>query len=308
MRTSRLLLAVLLGVTGCGPDPTDDPTPSPRADTSPPAESAPAPAMPEPPRSPTPPAPVTPPPGPLSVEDATASVEAALEASHQVRSALELLGVLPSYTCGEPVRVFALRTSLALQRYGCASAALESGGPTAAGVVVRFAPGCQVQGRTVEGEARLSLRVGDAREELEVDLRGLSIDGEALRVRAGYGTCGDEQRVWAEAEGALPRRADVGYRVDMQVGVRSSSLPLIGGTTLILDGQAELHRGPGVDLVAFEALEYEVGGYLPKSGALEVKTADGHQVRARFSGIFWKLGKAEVSVDGGPEVAVPIVH
>ena len=44
------------------------------------------------------------------------------------------------------------------------------------------------------------------RMELKADLRGLRVDGDPLQVEVGYGTCGDESRYFARAEGPLPRR------------------------------------------------------------------------------------------------------
>lgn len=252
---------------------------------------------------------MAPPTTPMSVDDATASVEAALEASHQVRTALELLGLAPDYTCGEARAVFLSRVRVELeQKLDCATLSLEPEGATGDALVVRFDEGCRVNGHTVGGEARFIFRGGEDRLEVEADLRQLAVDDEPLSARVGYGTCGDEKRVWASAEGTLPRRPDVSFKVDVRVGIRQSSLPIIGGTTLVLDGQAELRRAEAVDLVRFDALEYEVGGYLPKEGSLTVQTSDGHVVSARFSSLVWKLGRAHVAVDGGPEVAVPIVH
>ncbi|MEW5742084.1 MAG: hypothetical protein AB1938_24425 [Myxococcota bacterium] len=304
MRRHQLLLGVLLAVTGCGGTEEDlaPPSTSPPSPTTPPASTPP---------STTPPVtpPPTPPATPMSVDDAKVSVEAALEASHQVRTALELLGLVPDYTCGEPRSVFLSRVALELsQEIDCATLSLEPEGTTGDALVLRFDEGCRVEGRTVEGEARFVFRGGEQRMEVEADLRRLVVDEEPLSARVGYGTCGDEKRVWATAAGTLPRRPDVSFQVDVRVGLRESSLPLIGGTTLVLDGTAQLRRGQAVDAVHFEALEYEVGGYLPKSGGLTVEASDGHVVSARFSSVLWKLGKAHLSVDGGPEVTVPIVH
>lgn len=286
-------MSVLLGVTGCGFERTFQPTPTP--------SPAPAPTQPATP----PPTPTEPP----SAEDAARAVEAALEASHQVRTALEVLGLVPDYECGAPRSAFLAVTSLTLsQRLGCVTTSVEAEGLTGDALVLRFVPGCEANGHVVSGEARFVYRGGADRMEVEADLRQLTVDDEPLNARAGYGTCGHEKRVWAEAEGTLPRRADVGYRVDVRVGIRDSAVPLIGGTTLVFDGQAELRRGEAVDLVRFDALEYEVGDYLPKGGGLLVETSDGHVVSARFSSLLWKLGKAHVAVDGGPEVTVPVVH
>ena len=281
MLNRRLLVGVLVAMTGCGVEQATEATPA----------SQPSPST------------------TMSPEQGAASVSAALEAAHQVRTALELARLLPTMKHGLPRAAFLLVARLELtQRLGCVATTVENVDDAGATLVVDFGQGCHLDGRALSGRVGMVLRANGDDTDVELDFRQLVVDGEALTGRVGYGTSADEQRVWAAAEGALPRRQDIAYRVDMTLAIADSGLPLFGSTTLTLDGVAELRRGAAVDAVGFEALEYEVGDYLPKAGAVRVQTADGHAVSARFSSVFWKLGQAQVSVDGGPEVAVPVVQ
>lgn len=299
MLTNRMLVAVLVGTAACGaPDETKptQTTTNTQTQTPPPATS---PYVP----------PATTPTTQEQIDTARGQVEAALEASHQVRTALELLGILPTYTCGEPRRLFVGRVVGELTaKYACVTASTEAEGDTADVVRLAFSPNCRVEGHSVTGDAIFRYSGGEDRLALEADLRGLKVDGETLHARVGYGTCGDEKRVWAEAEGTLPRRTDIGFAVNVQVGIRSSNLPLIGGTTLVLDGPAELRTAEGANRVTFTGLQYEVGEYLPKEGELLIETADGHSVKATFSSVLWRVGRVELSVDGGEKISVPAVH
>lgn len=233
-------------------------------------------------------------------------VTVALQVTAQVRAALELLGVFPEYTCGEPRRTFVGRAVSELTaQVACVTASAEAEGGEANLVRLHFAPGCQVNGHVVEGDAVFRYSGGESRMDLEAELQGLWVDGERLTARAGYGTCSDEKRVWAGAAGALVDGTS--YRLDVRVALREG-LPLIGHQTLILDGAGGLRRAAGVDGLTVTALEYEVGAYAPKSGAISVFTAAGQQVDIRFTPVLWRAGKVSVAIDGKAPVTVPLVH
>lgn len=237
-----------------------------------------------------------------------AKVEAAMEAAHQARTALELLGVLPTYTCGEAQGTFVGRAAAGLTaQLACGTVTTTS---TADGdFVFLTAPqgGCAMGGHQVEGTLQFRFALGTDTMQVELDTRRALVDGQPLPVLAGYGTCGDEDRVWATADGMLPHRSTVSYHLDGVLKQRPG-LPLIGGTTLILDGTAELTTSAGVDRVTFYELEYEVGDYLPKNGAVLVQTSSGHRVRAQFLPVFWSLGLARVTVNDAAPVDVPVLH
>ena len=133
------------------------------------------------------------------------------------------------------------------------------------------------------------------------------MDGAAVPARAGYTVCGDEDKAWAKAEGTLPNRPGTTFKLDGSLAKRAGA-PLVGSTSFVLDGTGELSSAGGVDRITFTALEYEPGDYLPRSGVVLIETAGGRRFRARFLPVFWKLGKAEVTVDTNAPVEVPIVQ
>lgn len=245
----------------------------------------------------------------VEIDEARDRVEVALGAATQARSALELLGILPVYTCGEPRRSFVAQAAESLQaQVGCVTATTESLDATTDAVVLSFAEeGCSVRGHTVSGQTAFKYSGGEERMDLKADLRGLRVDGYGLQVEVGYGTCGDESRYYALAEGALPRRPEYTYRVDSQVGVRGG-LPVLGGTSLVFNGPGEFNGPAGLNRLTFTELEYELGEYAPKEGEALLETADGHTVKAAFSQTLWRLGKMELTVNDRDPVTVPIVR
>ncbi len=243
------------------------------------------------------------------VADAKGRVQAAVEAADQARDALELLGILPVYECGEPRATFVGKAVDKVKvDVVCATAQTESLGAAADGVRVTFpSDGCEVKGRKLTGHALFRYSGGESRMDLEVDFRELLIDGKPLQAKGGYGTCGDEKRYWALAEGSLPSKVDQTFKVDGRVAKRDG-LPVIGGTTLILDGPGEVTHAAGTDRATFTELVYEVGEYLPKEGTLLVETSSGRRVRATFKSTLWRLGEAEITIDDGEPTKVPIVQ
>ena len=250
------------------------------------------------------------PPTQAQLEAARAQVESAMHAADRARSGLELLGLLPVYTCGEARRLFMGRAlEAARAEVACARAEVQALDESTDALVLALPEeGCAVRGHTVRGQAVFSFRGGEDRFEVFADVRDLEVDGEALHAKVGYGTCGDETRYWAEAEGPLAHLPGHGYRIDAQVR-RQGGLPLIGGTTLVLDGPGELRRPEGsADRVALTALHYELGHYLPSEGSVQLDTADGHRVVATFTTRLWRLGEVELEVDDHEPVTVPLVH
>jgi hypothetical protein len=116
------------------------------------------------------------------------------------------------------------------------------------------------------------------------------------------GVCGDEKRVWATVESV--RVGEQTFSLDARVGYRSG-LPIIGGKSLVLDGTGSLS---GTADVAAEELEYELGAPAPKSGSLTVNRPDGSGFTVRFTEVLWKLGKAELTVNGREPVEVYVLQ
>lgn len=243
------------------------------------------------------------------IDDAKSRVDLAVHAAHQARVALEVLGILPVYTCGEPRRTFVGRTTEGAQtKVACVTATSEARDDTSDAVVLSFPEsGCKVNGYTVSGQTAFLYQGGEERMDVFADLHGLTVDGHNVQATVGYGTCGDEQRFWAEASGALPERAGSSYNVDGRVGLREG-LPIIGGTTLVFDGPAEVSGPLGTDRITFTELQYEVGEFLPKKGQAFIETANGRRVKVDFSEVLWRLGKVEVEIDDKAPVTVPIVR
>jgi hypothetical protein len=242
------------------------------------------------------------------IDAARAKVEVGLAAANQARAALELLGILPVYTCGEPRKSFVAKAAeSAHAQVGCITAGIESVDATTDAVVLAFGQGCEVLERTVTGQVAFKYSGGEDRMELKADLRQLRVDGHGLQAQVGYGTCGDESRYFALAEGALPNKAAYTYRVDSQVGKRDG-LPIIGGTSLVFNGPGEFTSPEGTHRLTFTELLYEIGEYAPKEGEALLESPDGGKVKATFSSSLWRLGKMELVVDDRDPVTVPIVR
>lgn len=249
------------------------------------------------------------PPTQEEIDSAKGHVSLAVLAAHRARSALELLGILPVYTCGEPRRSFVGRVTEDKRReLTCATLTTEAQGDAAD--AVRFAfenEGCEVRGHTVRGPALFLYNGGEDRMDVAANLTQLEVDGDPLEAEAGYGSCSDEQRYWADARGSLPRHPERSFHVDASVAKRDG-IPLIGSTSLVLDGPAEVTGADGTDRITLTALHYEVGEYFPKEGSLLVETASGRRIKATFRPALWKLGTVEVEIDDRDPTTIPIVR
>ncbi|WP_338869124.1 hypothetical protein [Myxococcus stipitatus] len=244
------------------------------------------------------------------VESAKARVERAVVAGHLARGALEMLGVMPVYTCGEPRRSFLDVASLDVStKVSCVTTRVVPVDAVTDSVVLTFAEGgCDIHGLKFTGRAVIQYRGGKDRMEVEASLRELLVDGQSLNTAVGYGACGDQTSAWAQVYTAVPGQPGHAIQLDVRVTQRPG-LPFLGGSTLILDGQGALVVPDGrVDQLTFTTLQYEVGEFLPKEGTLTLETVDGHFVEASFQPGLWRLGKVELTVDDHKPVTVPIVR
>ncbi|HYH97436.1 hypothetical protein [Hyalangium sp.] len=243
------------------------------------------------------------------IDQARDNVGVALIAASQARAALELLGILPVYTCGESRRSFVGKAAQSVQaQVGCVTASTEALDATTDAVILSFPEGsCEVREHTVSGQTAFKYSGGEDRMEVKADLRQLRVDDDALQAEVGYGTCGDESRYFALAEGPLPRKPEYTFRVDSRVGKRDG-LPIIGGTSLVFNGPGELTGPEGTNRLTFTELEYELGERAPKEGEALLETADGRTVKASFSTTLWRLGEMELTIDDRDPVTVPIVR
>jgi len=249
------------------------------------------------------------PPTPEQLEDAKARVDLAVLAAHQARMALELLGLLPVYTCGEPRRTFVGKAADGVHaKVACVTATTKALGDTEDAVVLSFPDNaCTVRGHVVSGHADFLYNGGEERMDVFADLRDMKVDGQPLQAKVGYGTCGDERRFWTEAAGELPGRTGSSYSVNGRVGLRDG-LPIIGGTSLVFDGPGQVTGPEGTTRLTFTGMLYELGDYAPKEGEALLEEADGGKVKATFSSTLWRLGKMELVIDDNDPVTVPIVQ
>lgn len=243
------------------------------------------------------------------INDATARVERVAASAHLVRGALEVLGLMPVYTCGEPRRSFLTHAAEGLSaRVSCATATVTVVDDVTDAVVLKFADGgCSVHGLRFTGQAVLEYRGGQDLMEMHADLRGMTVDGQPLQAKVGYGTCGDETRLFSEVEGDVPGRQGYTFHANNRVSLRDG-VPLIGSTSLVFDGPGEVTGPEGTDRFTLTELEYEVGNYLPKEGIALMETADGHSLKIAFQPVLWRVGKAEITVDEKEPVTVPVLR
>jgi hypothetical protein len=239
--------------------------------------------------------------------EAKTQVKSFLDSAEHARRAAELLGLLPEYECGEARGSFVAHAADGLRsQTDCATVTVESTTDADLVHVTLAESGCTLKGLSAKGKATFRYSGGESRMEVEADFRELRVAGETLPVRAGYGTCGDEKRYWVLAEGTVPQQSDRTYKLDTTLSTRGG-LPIIGGSTFILDGQGELKKD-AADRVTFIGLTYDLGQYLPKDGTLRVETAGGRKVEATFRTTLWRLGEVEVSVDDSEPTTLPIVR
>lgn len=243
------------------------------------------------------------------IDAARLRVEQAASAMSRARAAMELLGVMPVYECGEPRRTFVGRATESVHaQVACITATSEPVDASTDAVVLTFSEaGCSVRGHGVSGQVRFLYSGGESRMELSADLRGLRVDGHALQAQVGYGTCGDESSAWVRVEGALPGKPGHSLLVDAHMAKRDG-LPWVGSTELRLDGVGALSGPEGTDSVTVTGLLYELGDLAPKEGEVLVESAEGSRVRATFRPGLWRLGKMELVIDDSDPVTVPIVQ
>ena len=231
-------------------------------------------------------------------QQAELDAQDAVEGLAIARTALEVFGVLPSYSCGPIENAIGEAIPPVSIPLSCVTVATRAGG-----LDVTFKPeGCMLETHLVKGKLALNLGVGEDRIDATADLRELEIDGKRLPVTVGMGVCGDEKRVWATVDPV--RVGDRTFTLDARVGYRSG-LPIIGGASITLDGTGALSNEGDL---AVEGLEYEIGDHAPKAGRITVNRTDGLLFSVKFTEELWKLGKMEVTIEGRDPVAVPIVR
>ena len=238
------------------------------------------------------------------IADARSRLQVALAGADEIREVLERVGLLPSYTCGEPRGTFAGDVVGAMQaRYGCATVTLDTGDPARDVVTVAFpAGGCELGGALFAGSMVARISGGDDTFALELDPRSLTIGGDGIAALGGYASCGDARRYWASATGTADGTQ---YAIDVTVEQREG-VPFISSTMLAVDGTMTLTDGSGTDMVTLDGVEYEVGDLFPRAGTLVVQTASGHRISAVFSSGSVLTGNVRVVIDAHDAVTIPI--
>ncbi|MDF1564870.1 MAG: hypothetical protein P1V51_17640 [Deltaproteobacteria bacterium] len=240
------------------------------------------------------------------IAEARATADAAMEGAEAARTVLEVLGLLPVYECGEPRQTFVGRVAPEFDaEVACATV---SHGPVSADadeIVIDFGTGCTLEGHELAGTLVFTYSGGESRMDLALDVSTLTVDGVGLSATGGYGTCSDETRYWAQVSGPVPGQSGRSFTLDATVASRSGP-PVIGGTTLLIDGTGTLEGPAGTDSLTATTLEYELGDRFPKSGTLLVQTATGHTVRVTFTPLLWSIGEAEIVIDDHDPVTIPV--
>jgi hypothetical protein len=240
------------------------------------------------------------------IDDAKARVGLSSEALTRAHAALEFLGIIPVYTCGEERSNFSgkLPANLATGFAGAAFT-LDATDPMADKVSIAFpAAGSQVRGHLVTGSLFIKTSGGKDRFTLELDARQAKIDGKSVQTVAGYGTCGDSTSYWADSEGPLPT-AGQSYILMAKVG-KKAGIPVIGSTTLLVDATGSMTRDGKTDQVTLTSMDYEVGKLLPRSGTLLIVTSSGKRISATFSQDTPIAGQVKVRVDSKSAVTIPL--
>ncbi len=244
------------------------------------------------------------PPSPSQISDARARLQAALAGTAEIREVLERLGLLPSYTCGEPRGTFAGDVVGSMQaRYGCATVTLDAGDPARDVVTVAFPPGgCFVGSALFAGSMVARISGGDDTFALELDPRALTIDANGIAALGGYASCGDASRYWATATGTAHGKT---YAIEVEVERRAGA-PFISPTVFAVDGSLTLTDASGTDAVTLDGVEYKSGDLFPRAGTIVVQTASGHRISATFSSSSAITGSVRLVIDAHDPVAIPI--
>lgn len=240
------------------------------------------------------------------IDDAKARIGLTSDGLGRLHAALEFLGIIPVYTCGEPRSNFAGRLPEGLKTgFAGAAISLDATDPAMDRVSIVFpAAGSPVRGFKVTGSLLINTSGGQDHFSLEIDARNAQVDGKAVQSLGGYGTCGDSTSYWADSEGPLGG-GDATYLFKAVVG-KKSGVPVIGNTTLLVNATGSVTRGGKVDRVTLTSVDYEVGRILPRSGTILIVTSNNHRISATFSDDTPIAGQVKVKVDSKSTVTIPL--
>lgn len=246
-------------------------------------------------------------PSQAEIDDAKARVNLSADAVGQGRIVLELLGFMPKYTCGEARSVFAGKLPTALETsFNGATATLDASNAAEDVILIQFpTAGVSVASHTVTGMLTVRTSGGMDRFALEVDAHQARVDGKSVPAVAGYRSCSDETTYWGQAEGPLGSSGAT-FRVDLEIAKRAG-VPIIGGTTLLINGTGSVTRSGGTDTVTLTNVDYEIGDFLPGAGTVVIETSGGHRISATFDSSTPVAGRVSVKIDARAVVTIPLI-
>lgn len=239
---------------------------------------------------------------------ADAKVEAlqATKAGQAVVETAQLIGILPTYTCGEPAQVeFAdMLPAVKGNLGGCATVAQGPSTDTASTLELQFPQqGCDLLGARWAGQIEASVSGGQDRSEVSLDLRQATVNGQPLDGRIGRLSCGDLDTWSLDVDANVPATA---HTHEMAVGFHGTvvdrpGIPFLGADYFIVDGPLTLEYGGRTVDATFHQVWWEPGLDVPREGTIDLVDPNGRKVSVRFD-----KGDLAVSVDGGKFAPVPV--
>ena len=245
------------------------------------------------------------------VQDAWDAHEDALHATQAGKAIIDtaqFLGLVPSYTCGEPAKS-ELSDAIPVMQANlgpCAQAAPGPSTDTTDSELLSFpAPGCDVFGATWTGQITATASGGDSRDALAFDFTGMRINGAPVDAKIGRVDCGDLTTWDLAVTTRVPatsktQELDLGYHGTV---VDRPGLAFIGTDYFILEGPADITYGGKTLHVTFKQLWWEAGLDLPHKGELDYTNAHGHEVAIKFDP---DASEMQVSIDGGKFAPMPM--
>lgn len=246
-------------------------------------------------------------PSKAEVEDAKTRVGLTTTVVGQGKAILEMLGIIPSYECGEARPAFASKLPASFRSaFAGANVEVNSASPTEDLISVAFpAAGSSFHGQTLTGNLLVKTSGGTDRFTLSLDARNVKVNNVPVQGEGGYGKCGDSTAYWAKSDGPVPGAATYAYLLNADVG-KKAGIPIIGSTTLLINATATVSRSGKADQVVLTGIDYEVGKLVPRKGTVVINTSDNHRISATFSDDTPLVGQVEVKVDSKNAVKVPL--
>lgn len=244
----------------------------------------------------------------ISVDEMKETVTRVLAGLGELRSAVGGLDLLPKVTCGEQRSTAARRVVADLKKaWPCAQIEGETSDTEDRIRVSVPTADCRIGKRTLGGDAVIVLSGGEDRFTVRADMQRLALDTKPLATTLSYDVCGDVSGVRVETKGTMPGKSATAYDVALRVGI-VPGMPIIGSTTLDLDGTIAFDGAAARDVATLDTVAYKPGELLPKTGTIRVETHTGHRLQLRFEKKFWRLGQVEVTADDRKPVTIPIVR